>query len=293
MIRLSLIIIGLSALFACTNTSPENRDKTISVSILPQKYFVSSITGPAYHINVMVPPGASPEIYEAGFRQLNELANSSIYLKSGFLGFEDVWMKSIADLNPDLKIYDSSEGLPLLEQACEHDHEGHHHKEHHHDPHVWMSVSDAAIIARNTLQALLKAFPEDSSVFIANYQQLSAEIDSVKAAYQASGEILKGKSFIIYHPALSYLAHEFDMEQIAIEYEGKEPPPSHLKNIIEKTAEFDKIYILIQKQFNPDNANSIAAETGAEIVQIDPLNENWKEEMLSLLDILIVISENQ
>ncbi|MFR5658319.1 MAG: hypothetical protein ACLUDU_10210 [Butyricimonas faecihominis] len=39
----------------------ENKDKerTISVSILPQRYFVERIAGDYVKVNVMIPPGAN------------------------------------------------------------------------------------------------------------------------------------------------------------------------------------------------------------------------------------------
>ena len=48
------------------------------------------------------------------------------------------------------------------------------------------------------------------------------------------------------------------MDQIVLEYEGKEPPPAHIRQII-NTAREKKIHkIFVQKQFNTDNAKSLA-----------------------------------
>ena len=48
-------------------------NNTITVSILPQKYFVEQIVGDAYPINVMLPPGASPADYEPTAKQVQDL----------------------------------------------------------------------------------------------------------------------------------------------------------------------------------------------------------------------------
>jgi zinc transport system substrate-binding protein len=279
-----LLICGLIlSIASCKNSDKPDLKKTISVSILPQVYFVESIAGPNYKINVMIPPGASPETYEAGFRQLNELSTSDLYLKIGHLSFEDVWMKTLIELNPKMKVFDVSMGIELIEDSHEHIHNQHSEKEILYDPHIWMSVVNAELIAQNSLKALLQVYPEDSVLFHKNFLQLKKDIDKVKNTWFDKKKLLEGKAFIIYHPALSYLANEMDMEQISLEYEGKEPPPSHIQNIIREAETKDIKSIFIQKQFNPDNAKSLAKEINAEIIIIDPLSSNWKEEMMNIL----------
>lgn len=231
----------------------------------------------------MIPPGASPEIYEAGFRQLNDLSGSQLFLKIGHLSFEEAWMKTLIELNPKMQIFDSSKGIKLIEESEEHAQHKHSEEEIIYNPHVWMSVDNADIIAQNSLNALLHVYPEDSVLFRKNYAILKKDIEEVKKAWSEKKDILDGKAFLIYHPALSYLASEMNMKQISLEYEGKEPPPSHIRDIIKESKSKNIKFIFIQKQFNPDNAKSLASEINAEIVTIDPLSSNWKEEMMNIL----------
>ncbi len=42
----------------------------VSVSILPQKYFLERLAGDLVEVNVMIPPGASPATYEPTVSQL-------------------------------------------------------------------------------------------------------------------------------------------------------------------------------------------------------------------------------
>ncbi|MBN2173248.1 MAG: hypothetical protein JW731_03900, partial [Bacteroidales bacterium] len=58
------VLLILSLVFSCSNESQKKQEKRIiTVSILPQKYFVEKIAGDRFQINVMIPPGASPESY--------------------------------------------------------------------------------------------------------------------------------------------------------------------------------------------------------------------------------------
>ena len=85
--------------------------------------------------------------------------------------------------------------------------------------------------------------------------------------------------------ALTYFAHDYGMEQISIEDEGKEPNPTHLKNLIDEARSKGISIVFIQKQFDIQNAEAIARSPNSKVVPIDPLNENWLEEMHHLLQV--------
>ena len=42
---------------------------------------------------------------------------------------------------------------------------------------------------------------------------------------------------MIFHPNLGYLARDYGLEEISVEYEGKEPPPSRMKELIDRAQE--------------------------------------------------------
>ena len=55
----------------------------ITVSILPQKYFVEKIVKDKFTINVMVKPGASPHNFEPKPSQMKSLVASKVYFLIG------------------------------------------------------------------------------------------------------------------------------------------------------------------------------------------------------------------
>ena len=80
---------------------------------------------------------------------------------------------------------------------------------------------------------------------------------------------------MIFHPNLGYLARDYGLEEIAVEYEGKEPPPSRMKELIDR-ARADRIKtIFVQREYDTKNARAIAHEIGAKVKIIDPLSEDW------------------
>ena len=92
------------------------RRLTVTVSIMPQGYFVCRIAGDHARINVMVPPGASPATYEPSPAQMSTLSQSRVYFGTG-VPFEASWMARIQAANGDMTIVNTSDcidGSPRL-----------------------------------------------------------------------------------------------------------------------------------------------------------------------------------
>jgi zinc transport system substrate-binding protein len=264
---------------ACSNqsTNDSNNKKTITVSILPQKYFVEKIAGDHFNINVMIPPGASPVTYEPTPKQMKELSNSFAYLKIGHIEFENVWMKNMQSINAEMKIVDLSQNADLIEPENKHvhSHDGHHH--HGVDPHIWTSPIEVKKQAEIIFNFLVNSEPESKNEFTVNYNSFLSEIDSLN---KYLNEILlpyKGRKFMIFHPALSYIARDYGLEQISIEIDGKEPTPANIQEIINVAKKEDIRIIFVQKQFSTHNVEVIANEIQASVIQIDPLDYNWEK----------------
>jgi zinc transport system substrate-binding protein len=270
---------------SCGTGTGVSDNPVISVSILPQKYFVERLAGDRVAINVMIPPGASPATYEPTVSQLSELDQSILYLRMGHVGFELAWMEKIRSVNPAMKIVDLSKEVDLIHEDEEQDHDHMHGHVHGGiDPHIWMSAQNVKIFSRNILDELLLLFPEESEVLKARYRQWENELDSLQLILAATLDGLEERSFMIFHPALSYYARDFDLEQYPIEIGGKEPSPAHMKRMADLGKEKNIKTIFIQQQFETRNAEVLAGEIGAEIVQINPLEQDWFHQMLYIAE---------
>jgi zinc transport system substrate-binding protein len=251
----------------------------ISVSIIPQQYFIEQLAGELAEINVMIPPGASPATYEPSVSQLGKLDRSMAYMRIGYVGFEQSWMDKIASVNPDMRIVDLSEGVETIHEDMHEGKDHHGHSHHGPDPHIWMSVHNAKIIAQNIHDELLLLFPGEEEYLQAKLGHFSLLLDSLHLEIISKLEGIENNKFMIYHPALSYFARDYGLEQYSLEIEGKAPSPAHLKEMVDLAHEYRISKILIQNQFDRKNAEVLARETGSEIIQFDPLDLNWSEQM--------------
>ena len=239
---------------------------TVTVTIPPYRFFVDKIAGDKVDVNVMVSNGNNPETYEPYAQQMMELSRSALYLKVGSIGFEQTWMKKLQDNAPDMKVIDTSVGIKPAQIPGGNI-----------DPHVWMSCKNARIIASNMLKALCELEPKHKTFFEKNYKSLLSIIDkrdsTIKESFKENPDLVR--KFVIYHPILTYFARDYQLEQLAIEEEGREPSAAQLKSLI-KRARKEKIkYCLIQAEFANRNTNTFINESHTKPMNINPLQGEW------------------
>jgi zinc transport system substrate-binding protein len=265
-------------LWSCSGVH-SGTDNIITVSISPFRYFVEAIGGSDFKVNVMVPSGADPHIYEPAPGQVTALSRSVAYISDGYLGFEITWLDRFYEASKGMKKLTLGRSIELIESA------EHHAGEHSEgaDPHFWIAPRSAKIIASSVKELLCELKPERRSVYEQNFSSLSDTIDYYDKLATSLFSECKGKSFMIYHPALGYIARDYDLNQISVETEGKEPNPSSLRDFIDRAGNENIRIILVQKGFDTKNARAIASEIGAELKEIDPLDENWPQSVKNII----------
>ena len=279
--RFLYLIILCVILAGCKGTPQKQADSgkasgtekpavTVTVTISPYKYFVDQIAKGKVDVNVMVSNGNNPETYEPYAQQMMELSKSALYLKVGSIGFEQTWMKKLQDNAPDMKVIDTSVGIKPAKTPGGNI-----------DPHVWMSCSNARIIASNILKALCELEPTNKAFFEKNYQSLLSIIDkrdsTIRKGFKDHPEMVR--KFVIYHPILTYFARDYQLEQLAIEEEGREPSASQLKSLIERARKEKIKFCLIQTEFANRNTTTFIKESYTKPMDINPLQGDWNRAM--------------
>ena len=265
------IYIALLIAILCGGcTSRRQADgELLYVSILPLRSLVQGIVGDDFDIEVLVPPGASPETFEPTPRQFVGLNKARMVFNVGLIDFETTLLAKIED---QAKGVNRSRGIELIAGTCSHGSHGHTHT-HGIDPHVWTSPRALQKMAENAYEAIREAYP-DSVKYETNYRLLQQELkalDERTAARIAASDV---EYFIIYHPALTYYARDYGLRQIAIEADGKEPSAKQLTQLIRQAREDGVRRILYQSQFPASAVEVIARDIDAEYAEVDPLRED-------------------
>lgn len=244
----------------------------VFVSIVPQKYFVERIGGEQVRVEVMVKAGESPATFNPNPKKMSLLSQAKLYFSIG-VPFETIWIERIRSIHPDVQF------VPLhdkVKKITGHD------PLHPHltgDPHIWTSPVRVKILAQIIKDTLTLAKPEKNEYFEANLHKFVNELDLLDKDIRKILTKGRNKRFMVFHPAWSYFANDYGLEQIAIEQEGKEPGARTMQKTIEEGKRLGVKVIFVQKQFSLSIAENIAKLIGATVREMDPLAEDYLRNM--------------
>lgn len=253
--------------------APQN---DIIVTIQPLKYLVEQITGDDFKVDVLVPASASPETFEPTPKQFISLNEAAMVFSTGLIDFE---VSLTERMRNNENLINLSHGIELMEGSCSHNHHAHHshegHKGHHHgiDPHIWTSPRELKTMAQNAYEAIIAEYP-DSTKYTDAYNDLIHRLNELDLQCATMCQASSAKAFVVYHPALTYFARAYGMEQIAIESDGKEPSAKHIAKIIDQAKAKGVKCLLYQSQYPRSAVEIIAKDMGVECREINPLEEN-------------------
>ena len=269
----------------------ETKKIPVTVSVPPQAFFVEKIGGDRIALQTMIPRFSSPATYEPTPRQMIGLERSALYVKVGVPSFifEKKYVDPILKRNRAIRVVSLSDGVSLL-RGTSHRHEdgadgkgergdSGDHGDGERDPHVWLSPAIVRTAAGRISEALSDIDPAGEGFYRANRDRFQAEIDSLDREIRDTLRGKEGLSFMVYHPAWGYFADAYGLEQIALEEGGKTPPISRIRAMIDLAREKDIPIIFVQKGFDTKSARLIAGETGGEVVEMDPLEKDWLENL--------------
>lgn len=260
--KIVTILCALLAVACGSTNAPTDNRPTITVSIAPLKSLTEAIVGDGVRVDVLIPAGASPETFEPTPRQITAMADSRAVYTVGLIEFERSLTARTGIATTPL-----CEGIELIG--------GHYHNGHNHgaDPHIWTSPRELRVMASNLHSHLRTIFP-DSTHYDARYAQLDSALVELDHYVASCWAMADRDYFIIYHPALTYYARAYGIEQVAIEQEGREPSARSLTTLIER-ARHDSVKRIFYQRPYPASVVEVAAESiGAEAVEFDPLAED-------------------
>jgi zinc transport system substrate-binding protein len=272
--------VGLGVFFNTKTENNETKKIEVFASILPQKYFIEKIAGDRVNVNILVSPGKSPATYTPTPKQVIALSSSKVFFTIG-VPFENAFIDKVKSNLENIMIVDTSEGINKRylenhlheEGEIENDHDKH--KLRTEDPHIWMSPVLVKNQAKRIYEALVKIDPNGKADYKNGYEILIAELDQLNEYLHEKLKDLKGSTLFVFHPAFGYFADEYGLHQEAVEIGGKEPLPAILEKIIEKAKEENVRVIFVQAEFSKKSANAIASAIDGAVVELNPLNPDY------------------
>lgn len=229
-------------------------ESNVFVSIQPIAYFVNRIAVNLVNIETLVGPGQNHESFSPNSKQISKLSQAQIFFRIG-LQFEETLIPKILQINPKIIIKDLRENIKLINN----------------DPHIWLSpllVIEQAKTIKNTFITL---FPNNSEIFETNCSKFIEELKTLNERLLKSFVPYKGMDLFVFHPAFSYFANDYGLNQVAVELNGKEPPARMLARLIDLAKSRNVKIIFYEPQFSKKTVTALANEIGAQTVSIDPM----------------------
>lgn len=301
---LFILAIFMMLTVGCGGNTGTDGEEGVQVytSIYPLYDFTSKIAKGADDVNVelLIPEGTEPHGWEPDTKDMNRLEKGDVFIYNG-AGLESWTDKVLNSLdNKDLISVEASKGVDLM-KATHHHHEDDHdhdeHEHHHHggtDPHVWLSPKNAKIESENIKDALIQAAPGHKELFEKNYEKLAGELDSLDKEFQEGLKDRKRNEIVVSHEAFAYLCRDYGLEQLGIEgvNSEKEPDPKTMAKIVDYVNEKGIRVIFTETLIDPKVSETIAKETGAETMVLNPLEGLTAEQREDGEDYFSIMRDN-
>ena len=251
-----------------SDNAQENAADEINVAttIAPLAEFVRAVGGDRVAVTVVVPPGAEPHTFEPTPSLMVDMSKADLYVMNG-AGLE-FWIDRLLQANKDMTVIDSSKSIDLISES-----------EDEMDPHIWISLKNAAVQVQNVCSGLIQVDPANKDYYSQNrdsyLEQLKALDEELNSSFTAS----KKKIFVVHHPAWTYFARDYALEQVPLMENEKEPGPKYLSQVIDLARQNNITTVFIEPEFNPKSAEVIAKEMNASITTLDPLAADYLNNM--------------
>lgn len=278
--------------------TPDSRP-VVATSVYPLYDIVRNVAGSAVDVVLILPPGSSPHAYEPRPSDVRKLDTAAVAYVIGH-GL-DGWMSTLTEASKTpLRSVDAGimiRALPDEEEGAEHEEEaGHNHDEG--DPHYWLAVANAKLMAQNIADDLSARYPASAAIFASNLSAYQVQLDETD---QRMRDILTGvtnRKLVTMHDAWYYFADAYGLEIVG-SFEpspGREPTPQYLVELKAAVVAAQAKTLYTEPLIATANIQSFIADNGLTVATLDPVEGAAGEEhryVDIMLDNARTIRDNQ
>ena len=266
-IIIAIVVLAIIAVLVILNINKNNRtnkdDEAVKIvtSFYPMYIIAENITDGAENIELVnmadVNVGCLHD-YTLTTEDMKKVENADIFIMNG-LGMES-FIEKILTSNQDMNIIDSSteaQNVILSEDEV--------------NAHIWTSIDNYILQVKYISKELINKNQENSEVYQKNTDEYVQKLEELKNEFETKLQNLDGKKAICLNEVFGYMGQELGMEMttIATDHEESTMSADMLSSIIDKVKQENIQIIIIDKNDNKANAETIANETGAKILELN------------------------
>jgi zinc/manganese transport system substrate-binding protein len=147
------------------------------------------------------------------------------------------------------------------------------------NPHYWLDPDNGRRIARGIANKLADMDTADGAFFQQRFQDFEKQLLAAEQKWDAEMKPYRGRKVVTYHRSLPNFAKHFGLDVIGYvePRPGIPPTPSHTLELIQLMKRENCKIILVEPYFDLKTPQSIARETGAQVVVYLPSVGGVKE----------------
>ena len=260
----------------------------VAATIVPLGDFCQKIGGDLVQVQVLIPPGASPHVFEPAPSVMARASQARVFVYIG-AGMEP-WAAKLLSARGStrLVVVEAAQGIHLLNGAHHHDHEGagepgHAGRNHQEEgaagphqsgnPHIWLDPVLAQEICRKIAAAFIQADPGHQAQYEANLQSYLTALAELNREIETRVQGWRLRDYVAFHPAFTYFARRYGLNEVGVieVAPGREPTPRHLKELVSAIRRYGIKVVFAEPQLNPRVAEVIAQEAGVKVLMLDPM----------------------
>lgn len=299
-ISVFVLIFSLTA-YVGTNTTKKTleRDETklqVYTSFYAIYDFTNKIGGDKIQLYNLVPTGTEPHDWEPTAGNMLSLETADILFYNG-LGMEhwvDTVANSLDNKNITFAALSSAPNLDLLNGTHDHDDNENHNDSDSIDPHIWLNPQNVVREAEYIKNILSEKDPKNKNYYEQNFNDFKKNLDLLDADYKEQLSTFSNRNIVVAHEAYSYLCNAYNLTQVAINgiSADAEPSPAKMAEISDFVKNNNVKYIFTEELLNKKTAETIANETGAQLLILSPFEGLTDEQIQNGDDYISVMYKN-
>lgn len=232
-------------------------------------------------VEVFVPPGSNPHTYEPSPEQIKQFTEVCVWFRTG----DPVENKMVQFLQErEVQIVNLSAQETLL-TGSSHKHGDMVHEEK--DLHLWLDPTIVIKQVAKITAVLSKQFPALAPTLAKNSQELQIKLYQLNTDIHSKLAPFHGSYLLVSHPAFGYYCKQYDLHQISIEVEGKDPLPQDISHLMTRLKNHPVPVVFIEPQYNTKGALLIAEKLHIPHVEVNPYAEDYFKMLNDLTDLIV------
>jgi len=265
-------VIGIGVLAVCivlgvfiyNRTTKRGLAKPLIVStIYPWYDAASHISAKIAEVQVLVPAGVEPHEYEPTALDIIKANKADLFIYNG--GMIDAWAERVAE--------ERTKKGKLSFKAMDHVGKTM-------DPHIWLDPAQFLSVSRAMYTSLSILYKNQLGLITENTIHYVSDLNQLDREYQSGLGSCKKNTIAVSHDAFGHLAKRYNVKTISISGISPENEPSvkRMVEIARIVKEKNISYIFFETLISPKLATTVASETGASTLVLNPLEGLTAEE---------------